>query len=277
VGDDEEVFGLHVSPDVDIMTYALVGIVDESKGWGVSGDTFSCDSFLRQLGEKPWLLLGDRDLAVNIVRTDLLKRGLRLSEVTRRMAEALGARQRIIPATDNALTTVLYTDAGPMTFEEYYVREAQRPTIGAVAYSGSGFAEPAPGVIEAIEGADMIIFAPSNPVASIQPILSVRKIRAAVARSSAFKVAVSPIVAGRTVKGPADKMMRALGYEVSPVGVASFYGGLLDCMVIDTADEGLKDRVSSLGVLAVVRDTLMTDLDSKVRLAESLVGLGSST
>jgi LPPG:FO 2-phospho-L-lactate transferase len=277
VGDDENVFGLHVSPDIDIVTYALVGLVDESKGWGVAGDTFSCDSFLGRLGEKPWLLLGDKDLAVNLVRTTLLKEGLRLSQITQRIAASLGVRGRIIPATDNPLTTFLDTDAGPMSFERYYVKEAQRPEISGVSYAGSGFAEPAPGILEAMEEADIVIFAPSNPIASIQPILSVKRIRAALARSSAFRVAVSPIIAGRTIKGPADRMMKALGYEVSPVGVAQFYGGLLDCMILDEADAPSKDEVSSLGVKAVACDTLMTDLESKVRLADSVLRLVPST
>ncbi len=277
VGDDEEVFGLHVSPDIDIVTYALVGLVDEAKGWGVAGDTFSCDGFLRLLGERPWLLLGDKDLAVNIARTNLLKQGARLSEVTRRIAEALGARHRIIPVTDSRLTTMLYTDAGPMTFERYFVKEGQMPAIDGVAYSGSGFAEPAPGVIEAIEDADIIVFAPSNPVASIQPILSVRKVWTSVLRSTAFKVAVSPIIAGRAVKGPADKMMRSLGYDASPVGVAEFYDGLIDCLLLDRADQMLKGDVSSTGVKAIVDDIMMPDVAAKVRLGESVLKAKTST
>jgi LPPG:FO 2-phospho-L-lactate transferase len=277
VGDDEEVFGLHVSPDIDIVTYALVGLVDEAKGWGVAGDTFSCDAFLRLLGEDPWLLLGDKDLAVNIARTNLLKQGVRLSEVTKRIAEALGARPRIIPVTDNRLTTMLYTDSGTMTFERYFVKEGQRPAIEGVSYSGSGFAEPAPGVIEAIEAADVIVFAPSNPIASIQPILSVKKVRAAILRSAAFKVAVSPIIAGRTVKGPADKMLRALGYDVSPVGVAGFYDGLIDCLLLDRADRALENRVSSMGVKALVEDIMMPDVPARVRLGESVLKAKSST
>lgn len=277
VGDDEEVFGLHVSPDIDIVTYALVGLVDEAKGWGVTGDTFSCDAFLRQLRESPWLLLGDKDLAVSIARTNLLKQGARLSEVTRRIAEALGARHRIIPVTDNRLTTMLFTDAGPMTFERYFVKEGQMPAIDGVAYSGSGFAEPAPGVLEAVEEADIIVFAPSNPVASIQPILSVRKVRASILRSKAFRVAVSPIIAGRTVRGPADKMMRSLGYDVSPVGVAGFYDGLIDCLLLDRADQALKEEVSSLGIKAIVGNIMMPDVPAKVRLGEYVLKARDST
>jgi LPPG:FO 2-phospho-L-lactate transferase len=277
VGDDEDVLGLHVSPDIDIMTYALAGMADESKGWGVAGDTFNCDSFLAKLGEKPWLLIGDRDLAVNLVRTNLLKQGLRLSEVTRKVATALGVRELIIPATDASLTTYLDTDIGPMTFERYYVKEAQKPEISGVAYVGSGFAEPAPGALEAIEQADTIIFAPSNPIASIQPIISVKRIRAALARSRGFRVAISPIIAGRTVKGPADRMMRALGYEVSPVGVAGFYGGLLDCMVIDRADEALRGEVAAQGLKAVVEETVMSSPEVKVKLAHSVLGLSHPT
>jgi LPPG:FO 2-phospho-L-lactate transferase len=164
-----------------------------------------------------------------------------------------------------------------MTFERYYVKEGQKPEIAGVTYSGSGFAEPAPGALEAIEEASMIIMAPSNPVASVQPILSVKKVRAAVTRSRAFRVAISPIIAGRTLKGPADKMLRALGYEVSPVGVAEFYDGLLDCMVIDRADEELKDGITSLGMKAAVQDTMMSSLESKIRLAGSVLSLGGTT
>lgn len=277
VADDEEVYGLHVSPDIDIVTYALVGMVDEAKGWGVAGDTFNCDGFLRLLGEEPWLLLGDKDLAVNIARTNLLKQGARLSEVTRIISEAMGARHRIIPVTDNRLTTFLYTDAGPMSFERYYVQEAQKPSISGIVYAGSGFAEPAPGVLEAIQAADVIVFAPSNPVASIHPILSVKKVRASIIRSHAFKVAVSPIIAGRTVKGPADKMLRALGYDASPVGVAEFYDGLLDCLLLDTADAGLERDVSRMGIRAVVDNIMMTDLPAKVRLGRSVLEAKPST
>ncbi|MGA1974804.1 MAG: 2-phospho-L-lactate transferase CofD family protein [Conexivisphaerales archaeon] len=236
VADDEEVYGLHVSPDIDIVTYALVGMVDEAKGWGVAGDTFNCDGFLRLLGEEPWLLLGDKDLAVNIARTNLLKQGARLSEVTRIISEAMGARHRIIPVTDNRLTTFLYTDAGPMSFERYYVQEAQN-----------------------------------------HPILSVKKVRASIIRSHAFKVAVSPIIAGRTVKGPADKMLRALGYDASPVGVAEFYDGLLDCLLLDTADAGLERDVSRMGIRAVVDNIMMTDLPAKVRLGRSVLEAKPST
>ncbi len=254
-----------------------MGIVDEAKGWGVAGDTFNCDAFLRNLGEEPWLLLGDRDLAVNIVRTNMLKQGTRLSEVTRRIAGALGAAHPVIPATDNRLTTYVRTDAGPITFERYYVKEGQLPVVRGVSYAGSGFAEPAPGVLEAIAAADTIVFAPSNPIASIQPILSVKKLRAALARSGAFRVGVSPIIAGRTVKGPADKMMSALGYEVSPVGVAAFYQGLMDCLIIDRADADLKERVGSLVESSVVCDTMMTDLASKERLAQAVLDSRPST
>ena len=274
VGDDEMVYGLHVSPDIDIVTYSLVGIIDESKGWGVRDDTFSCDQFLRRLGEEPWLLLGDRDLAVNLIRTNLLRQGIRLSEVTGRLSRALGATHSIIPVTDNRLTTMLYTDLGAMTFERYYVKEKQEPEIRGVCYSGSGFAEPAPGVVEALSAADLIVFAPSNPVASLQPILSVRTVRGAVIRAEAHKVAVSPIIAGRTVKGPADKMMKALGYEASALGVARFYEGLVDCLVIDKADEGLKEEIEKLGVKVVVEDTLMTDLNAKEKLARAVLRAG---
>jgi LPPG:FO 2-phospho-L-lactate transferase len=277
VGDDEEIYGLHVSPDIDIVTYALVGIVDESKGWGLAGDSFNCDSFLRRLGETPWLLLGDRDLAVNIARTNLLKQGARLSAVTRSIASALGAKPSIIPVTDSRLTTMLYTSAGTMTFERYFVKEGQAPQVLGVTYSGSGYAEPAPGVLEAIESADLIVFAPSNPIASVQPILSVKKVRSAISRSRAFRVAVSPIIAGKTVRGPADKMMRALGFEVSPVGVAEFYTGLIDCLVLDRADSSAKAGIESLGVKAVVEDTMMTDATSKSRVAKCVLAAAGLT
>jgi LPPG:FO 2-phospho-L-lactate transferase len=271
VGDDEEVYGLHVSPDMDIMTYALAGLVDERKGWGIRGDTFHCDEFLRRLGESPWLLLGDRDLAVNVLRTTLLKRGSRLSEAASRISSALGLSHRILPVTDGRLTTMLETDRGDMSFEEFFVREKQSPEVRGVHYSGSAYAEPAPGVMESLEGASAIVFAPSNPIASIGPILSVKKVRCALLRSAAPRVAVSPIIAGRTVRGPADKMLKALGYEATAAGVAEFYLGLVDLMVIDSKDAGLKGKVKGLGMEVLVERTMMTSLDAKVRLAKAVL------
>ncbi|MEM4699745.1 MAG: 2-phospho-L-lactate transferase [Candidatus Nezhaarchaeales archaeon] len=273
VGDDVEVLGLRVCPDVDIVTYTLAGVVDEERGWGLRGDSFRCLEGLRRLGADVWLKLGDLDLATHIYRTHLLRSGLRLSEACDAIRRALGVKSRVLPVTDDPLASVVITDRGEMHFEEFYVRHRCEPRVLGVKYVGAEGARPAPGVVEAILGAEFVVVCPSNPIVSIGPMLAVRGVREALREARGPVVAVSPIIAGRAVKGPAVEMMRALGYEPSAYGVAEAYGDFLDALIIDEADSGLRGRIEALGVRVAVAPTLMRTSEDKVRLARLVVSL----
>jgi len=272
-GDDVEMHGLHVSPDLDIVMYTLAGIVDEEKGWGVRGDTFYCLEMLGRYGQETWFKLGDRDLATHILRTMWLRQGLRLSEITRRLRERLGVRVEIIPMTDDRVETRVVTDAGDLNFQEYLVKRGARDRVLDVYFRGIEGARPAPGVLERIGEADAIIVCPSNPVVSIGPILSVRGVRDALREAEAEVVAISPIVGGAPIKGPADKLMRGLGIEVSAFGVAKLYEDFLDCMVVDEVDRELESRIEELGIEVAVTDTVMRTLEDKIRLARFVLEL----
>ncbi len=267
-GDDIEFYGLHISPDVDIVAYTLAGIVDEEKGWGMRGDTFNCLDMLRKYGYETWFMLGDKDLATHIHRTLLLKSGLKLSEVTEKIRKALGVKVKIIPMTNDKVQTKIVTSVGEMHFQEYLVkRKAQDPVLD-VKFEGIERAEPAPGVIEAILSADGIIICPSNPIVSIGPILSIKGVKEALKKTKAKIVAISPIVGGAPIKGPADKLMRGLGIEVSALGIAKIYKNFLDALVIDNVDRDLKPKIEELGIKVHITDTIMRTLESKIKLAK---------
>lgn len=266
VADDAEFHGLHVSPDIDTLLYTLAGIVDRAQGWGVEADTHEVQAALARLGRDVWFQLGDRDLATHIHRTALLREGTSLSEITARLARALGVRARVLPATDGKQATMVRTDDGWLAFQDYFVRRRQQDTVRAVRFDGA--TEPAPGVLDAIASARVIVLAPSNPIVSIGPILALRDVRAALARTPAPVIAVSPIVGGEAIKGPAAAMLASLGHEVSAVGVARLYADFVDVLVIDERDAALADRVREAGPRAVVAPTIMSDLAAKTRLAE---------
>ncbi len=270
-GDDIELHGLHISPDLDIAAYTLAGIVDEEKGWGIRGDTFHCLDALRSFGGEEWFNLGDRDLATHIYRTKLLRKGKTLSEVTAKISHALGLETVILPMTDDKFETRIKTSAGTMHFEEYMVKRGAKDEVLGVEFFGSDKAKPAAGVIAAIESAEKVIVCPSNPIVSIGTILSVKDVREALKRTEAKKVAVSPIIAGAPVKGPADKLLRGLGLEVSAFGVAKLYADFLDIFVLDVADAAEKKRIEQLGVDVVVTKTLMKSLEDKVKLAKTIL------
>ncbi len=267
-GDDMTLYGLHISPDVDIVTYTLAGIVDESKGWGIKGDSFNFLDSLRKLGCETWFNLGDRDLATHMYRTMRLKQGLRLSEVAKEIRDALGVKANILPMTDDRFETHITTKDGSIHFEEYFVKKGSVDEVLGVTFLGSEYAKPAVGVITAIEDADLIIVCPSNPVVSVGAILSVKGVRDALKRSCARKVAISPIVAGSPVKGPADKLLRGLGLEVSAFSVAKLYADFLDAFIIDVADAAQKQRIEQLGLEVKVANTIMKSMDDKVELAK---------
>ena len=265
VGDDAEFHGLHVSPDIDTVLYTLAGIVNEQQGWGIAGDSWRVQDSLVRLGRDAWFRLGDVDLATHIQRTALLREGLSLSAVTARLANALGVQIRILPASDERQSTLVRADQGWLEFQEYFVHRGQRDTVREVRFDGSR--TPAPGVIEAITDASVILIAPSNPIVSIGPILALDGVRDALVASTATVVAVSPIIGGEAVKGPAAAMLASLGHEVSAVGVARMYADFVDVMVIDERDAELAPEVDASGPHAVVAPTLMTDAAARERLA----------
>jgi LPPG:FO 2-phospho-L-lactate transferase len=265
-GDDIELFGLHISPDVDIVTYTLAGIVDEEKGWGIRGDTFHCLEALRRFNGETWFNLGDMDLATHIFRTNLLKNGVKLSEVTARVSRLLGLEVAILPMTDDRFETRVLIEEGLVHFEEYFVKRGGKDEVLGVEFLGGDRAKPAAGVLDAIMEAEKVIVCPSNPIVSIGTILAVDGVRDALRRTDAKKVAVSPIISGAPVKGPADKLMRGLGFEVSAFSVAELYSDFLD-----VADSAEKDRIAKLGIEVEVTNTLMKSLKDKVELARTVL------
>jgi LPPG:FO 2-phospho-L-lactate transferase len=264
VADDLEVLGLHVSPDLDSILYTLSGLSDEERGWGRAGESWNALETVAELGGEAWFRLGDRDLGLHLVRTQLLREGKTLSEATERIAHALGLTAALLPATDDPLRTFVETPAGTFPFQTWFVARGHRDEVDAVHYAGAPEARPAAGVVEAIDGADVILVAPSNPYVSIGPILAVEPIRAALAGRSAPCVAVSPLIGGLAVKGPADRMLTRLAGGTEPGHVASCYAGLIDVLVVDGADA---DRADDAGVRTVVTQTLMRDADAARRLA----------
>jgi len=274
-GDDLEFLGLRVSPDVDIVIYALAGAVNPETGWGLAGDTFHVVEALQRYGYERWFNLGDRDLATALHRTRLLREGQPLHAAVADIAQAWGVRCRILPMCDERVETRIVTPEGELPFQEYMVRRATEPEVSGVRFAGIERARPAPGVLEAIAAADVLVFAPSNPFVSIGPILAVPGIRAAIERTAARRAAVSPIIAGQAVKGPAAKMLAALGHEVSALGVARLYRGLVDVMVIDEADRVLAPRIEALGMRCVAVPTLMTDDAAKAALARATLEAAS--
>jgi LPPG:FO 2-phospho-L-lactate transferase len=267
--DDDEFHGLHVSPDPDIVTYALAGIVDEERGWGIRGDTFRWLESLRRFGHETWFQIGDRDLATHLHRTRLLREGRSLSEVTADIARAFGVRVRVLPMSDDAVRTVVETDGGELRFQEFLVKHHAAPAVRGVRYEGAASARPASGVLDAIGEAEAIFIAPSNPPGSIAPMLAMPGVREALAASRARRVAVSPIVGGRSLQPPAGEMLAGLGYRVDAVAVARFYAGLIDALIIDRADAGAASGVAAAGVRAIVAETVMRDDDGRRALADA--------
>ena len=273
VADDIEVLGLHVSPDLDSVLYALAGLADEQRGWGRSDESWNALSSAEELGHEAWFKLGDRDLGLHLVRTELLRSGLPLSAVTARLAARSGLECTLMPATDDPLRTFLETPAGTFPFQEWFVARGHRDEVGAVHYAGAPEARPAPGVVEAIEAADLLVLAPSNPYVSIGPILAVDAIRAALAGRRVPCVAVSPLIGGRAVKGPADRMLERLAGGTTPAHVAACYTGLIDVLVIDEADAPAD---LPEGVSAVVTQTLMVDDEARRRVATAVLDVAGA-
>jgi len=273
-GDDIQISGLKISPDVDTIIYWLSGVVDRGKGWGISGDSFHYLGALRRFGVKTWFNIGDRDLATHIYRTHLRNSGISPSEITSRIAKAFGINDiKILPMTDDDVETWIITDEGEMHFQEYLIKKRMNPRVKEISIRGIERAKPAPGVIQAIEEASGVIICPSNPIISIGPILEVQGIRKALQRTRTKVVAISPLVEGAPLKGPADRLMRGLGLEVSSTQVAKLYCDVLDAIVIDERDALEVDSIMSIGIKPIVVDTIMSDDEKARSLGETVLRL----
>jgi LPPG:FO 2-phospho-L-lactate transferase len=266
VGDDLEILGLHVSPDLDSLLYTLAGLIDDERGWGRADESWNALEAATDWGGESWFRLGDRDVGLHLVRTRALREGTPLSAVTRQLCERAGLATRIVPATDDRLRTHVVTPAGRFPFQEWFVGRRHEDDVDGVDYEGAADARPAPGVMEALAGAEAILLAPSNPYLSIGPILAVAAIRDAIASRRARCVAVSPLVGGKAVSGPLDRMLSRMAGGTTPALVAQSYKGLIDALVIDEAD-----AVAEADVELVVAKTLMRDRDGERRLAERVL------
>jgi LPPG:FO 2-phospho-L-lactate transferase len=268
-GDDIELYGLHISPDLDIVMYTLAGIVDEEKGWGIREDTFHCLELLQKYGYETWFNLGDRDLATHIHKTFLLRGGFSLSEATSKLCRSLGLVVKLLPMTNDKFETRIIIDKGTVHFQEYLVKRGAQDKVLGVSFEGAEKAQPAPEVIDSILSADTIIVCPSNPIVSIGTILSLKGVRNSLRETKAKVVAISPIVGGAPIKGPADKLMRGLGLEVSAYSVAYLYRDFLDVFIVDNMDRTEKERIEELGLRAIVTNTIMKSQRDKIQLARA--------
>ena len=273
--DDSVVHGLHVSPDIDTIVYTLAGVIDPAKGWGLRDDTFTVLEQLGRLGNETWFRLGDRDMATHLTRTRLLAEGQPLSRVTAMLCRALGVESAVLPMSDQRVETRLATPEGELSFQEYFVKARWRPEVRSLDYRGVERCRPAPGVVEAIRDADMVVVCPSNPATSIGPILAVPGVREALRETPAVVAAVSPVVRGRSFSGPAHKLMQTLGWEASAAGLARAYRDFARVLVVDSEDRDLGPEIEKLGVRALATSIRMDTLDHKRRLAREILRLSS--
>ena len=271
IADDQEFHGLWVSPDIDTLTYSLAGLIDREKGWGLVQETSRTLDALRRLGCDTWMYLGDPDFATHIYRTEQRRRGVRPTLIAQSIAQALGVRTRIVLPTDDCLQTEVRTSEGWLSFQEYFVRRHCEPQVLGVRFAGQDQARPTPEALAAIRDADLLVIAPSNPIVSIAPILTLPELRQAFVDAKAYKLAVSPLLGGRPVKGPADRMLIATGHSCDNFGVAQSYSGLIDALVIDAQDYADADALREQDLDVLVTGTLMSNDSDKKRLAEDLL------
>ncbi len=273
--DDIKLYGLRISPDVDTIIYRLSGLIDKGKGWGIRNDTFNCLEALRKLGYETWFNIGDADFATHIYRTRLRKKGVSATEITSKLASKLGVSDNIevLPMSDQDVETWIVTNGGEMHFQEYLVKRKMKPEVLNVIFRNIENARPAPGVIDYIREARCVIICPSNPIISIGPILNVKGVRDALRKTKAKTIAISPLIKGSPLKGPADRLMRGIGLEVSSVQVARLYRDFLDVMAIDVQDSIETRGIKDLGIEPIVVDTLMSDGEKAARLASALLEL----
>jgi LPPG:FO 2-phospho-L-lactate transferase len=270
-GDDATVYGLHVSPDVDIVTYWLAGVADTQRGWGLEGDTFTVVDALKNIGGSNWFRLGDRDMATCLYRTQRLASGLTLSAVTDDIRSALGVSTRVLPMSDDPVRTMIdCSDGRTLEFQEWFVKERCEPDVAGIEFAGLEDAKPGPAVLDAIEAADVVVLCPSNPIVSIGPIVSLPGVRDALAEHPSV-IAVSPLINGVPLKGPADKLLAAAGDEVSAAGVAARYADFCDTFVVDSTDATVVAAIEVLGMRSIKVDTVMPDHDASARLARALL------
>jgi LPPG:FO 2-phospho-L-lactate transferase len=273
--DDFDLWGLRICPDLDTVMYTLADIANPDTGWGIAGETFETLNMLERYGEDTWFKLGDRDLATHVLRTQRLRSDETLTDVTAALSGVLGIESAVLPMSDEPVSTILQTPEGRLEFQEYFVRRGQKDEVLAVELRGIEDASPTSEVLAAISAADAVVVCPSNPVVSVGPILAVPGVREALASSRAPKVAVSPIVGGRALKGPADKMLLSLGHEVSATGVAAMYSGLVDGMVVDAVDEQERAGIEDIGMRVLVTDAVMRDARDRARLAGETLEFGA--
>lgn len=272
-GDDIELFGLKICPDLDIITYTLAGVVDKEKGWGYQRDTFNCLSVLKNYYNTGWFNAGDKDLATHIYRTDLFKQGLNKAQITKLICNNLGIKAELIPMCNEPVETYIKTPEGWIHFEEFFIKYQCKPEVMDIEFRGINDARPLEQVFTYIKKAKKIIICPSNPIVSIGTILGVKDIRKALSKVRSKVYGISPIIEGVTVKGPADKLMKCLGLEVSCVGVAEFYQDFLGHFIIDNKDNTLKPKIEELGIKCYCYDTLMINIKKKVELAQFITNL----
>lgn len=274
IGDDIEQHGLWVSPDLDIVTYTLAKVVDTAKGWGYADETFHALDALKQLGEDTWMNLGDRDLATHIYRTQQRRAGVRPTEIAQAIARGLGVQHaRVLPPTDADLQTMVTTSEATYDFQTWYLKLRCGPEPVDVTYAGSEVATITSEVNAAVRHADLVVIAPSNPIASVAPILAVQGMRTALEETRAHRIAVSPLVGGRSLKGPSDRMMRAMGYTADAPGVADYYKGLIDALVIDDCDTAHGKAIRAHGIEPVVTRTIMKQPEDRITLARAIIAL----
>ena len=272
-GDDIELFGLKICPDLDIITYTLANLVDREKGWGFANETFNCLNILKKYYDTGWFSVGDKDLATHIYRTELFNEGFNKAEITNLICKRLGVKSNLLPMCNESVETFITTPSGTMHFEEFFIKYQCKPKILKVEFKGIEEAVPVEGILGYIEKAKKIIVCPSNPIVSIGTILQVKGIKKALSQVKEKVFAISPIIEGASVKGPADKLMECIGLEVSCVGVARFYKEFLGHYIIDNRDFNLKPKIEALGIKTYLFDTIMTNLRKKIELAQFVLNL----
>ncbi|MBF6612358.1 MAG: 2-phospho-L-lactate transferase [Chloroflexi bacterium] len=271
--DDFKLWGLYISPDIDTVMYTLAGLANPTTGWGLEGDTWSALGMLGRYGRDAWFRIGDMDMATHLLRTQMLSEGRNLTEATSNLAASLGIKTRILPMCDEPVESMVQTEQGALSFQDYFVRRKHSDPVTGVIFRGIEKAQPTEEAVEAVENATAIVFCPSNPIVSIGPILAVPGMKRALERTDAPKVAVSPIIGGAALKGPAADMLRTLGHEVSAVGVAALYKGLIDLMIIDNVDAELGPRIREMGMEVEVAQTIMNSDAERHALARRVIAI----
>ena len=274
--DDFNLYGLRICPDIDTVLYNLAGIADPVNGWGIAGDTRKTLDGIAEYGVETWFLLGDRDIATHILRTNWLKSGESLTAVTDSLRMRLAVKSTILPMSDNPVATHLKTKEGLVEFQDYFVRRHQSDEVLGVHFEGIENAKPVPAALDALKLAELILLAPSNPIVSIGPILAINAYREALINRTAPSIAVSPIIGGKALKGPADRMLTSLGHESSALGIARIYEGLIDGLVIDNVDSELAPAIEALGIHVLITDAVMHDIPDRGRFAAEVLAFGQS-